>query len=296
MTERRPSHRRTEQYLTGKDFIESVPWRHDILDHRRREILQIIEQYSKKKIREVPSDTFVIAITGQSGLGKSAFAHQFAHFIGRPGNVVDLDTYILPRELRLESGKTAWEDDANDLQQAKADVEELLRKRVKYFPRYSHESGNTGELPGYVGEMPTSAVLYKFTRKEIKEKAGYWIRLVSRDYLILEGVTPFSECLAPFSQVKIFISTEEGLQLNLLHRTQTLERGYSGEKSFQTAVQKIDGFKMKAPGYEEMADIVIVCDQDYNYKIHRLKGIAGEKNDPLSHRYSPEERSFQRFV
>lgn len=265
------------KHLTGSEFVDSIPWRHAILDHTRRDLLRIIESCARNA-GEISRSTFVIAISGQSTLGKSAFSYQLAHYIGRPGNVVDLDCYLKPREWRLANNVSGPAPEANDLKQATQDIEELLRGRKKYFPYYSHESGKTGEAP-------QNPQLYQFTREEIEQKAGYTVTLLSRDYLILEGVSPFYGELANLANLKIFITTLEGLQLALLDKTQVEERGYTSQQSFRAATQKIDDFRRVAPMLEKMADIVILCDRNYNYEIARIKGVLGERYPRISPSY-----------
>lgn len=278
MQEHQPSHiEQPTSSLMGKDFINSVPWRHAILDHNRTGILRIIENYARLA-GEINHNTFIIAITGQSGLGKSAFSYQLSQYIGRAGNVVDLDCYLKPREWRLAHNVSGPSPEANDLDQAAEDIQELLEKRTKYFSYYSHETGQ-------VGEAPQNSELYQFTPEELKQKAGYTVTLLSRDYLILEGVSSFYGELKNLSNLKIFITTKEGLQLALLDRTQIEERGYNSQTSFKASYQKINDFRRMAPMLEEMADVVILCDPDYRYEIVRIKGMLGEKYPRISPPY-----------
>ncbi len=276
MTEKRLTRAQTG-VLTGTEFVESVPWRHAILDHNRRDLLRIIENCARNA-NEVSYGTFIIAISGQSTLGKSAFSYQLAHYIGRSQNVVDLDCYLKSREWRLANNVSGPAPEASNLEEATQDIEELLSKRERYFRYHSHETGKTGEAP-------QNSQLYQFTPKEIEQKAGYTITLLSRDYLILEGVSSFYGELANLSNLKIFITTLEGLQLALLDKTQVEERGYTSQQSFKAATQKIDDFRRVAPMLEEMADIVIVCNRNYNYEIARIKGILGEKYPRISPSY-----------
>lgn len=264
--------------ISGAEFIDSAPWRHAILDHNRRDLLRLLEGYARQA-GEISYDTFIFAISGQSSLGKSAFSYQLAHYLGRPNNVVDLDCYLKPREWRLTNNVSGPAPQANDLEKATADILELLQRRKQYFPFYSHETGTTGEAPH-------NSNLYHFSAEELQQKAGYTVTLLSRDYLILEGVSSFYGQLAQLSNFKIFITTLEGLQLTLLDKTQVEERGYSAQKSFEAANQKIDDFRRMAPMLEEMADVVMLCNHDYRYEIFSARGRLGEKYPRLSPSYS----------
>jgi uridine kinase len=249
--------------VSGDTFINSFPWRHDVLDDRRRGILRLVEEYCRT-VPEIRHGTFVIAISGQSGLGKSAFSHQLAHYIGRRANIIDLDCYLLPRTQRLKLHIPGSAPEANDLASAIRDITNLLETRTGYFPYYSHDTGE-------IGELPRGGDFSQFSPDELKELAGFTIRLLPRDYLILEGVNAFDGGLSQLSNVKILVTAQGGFQLRLMDEVQVW-RNYDPRISSATARRKFMAFQRKYAYLSEVADIIFECNPGFEYEVVKMRG------------------------
>lgn len=245
--------------MLGRDFMQTTKWWKDVLDHNKSSILKIIEGIAAD-IEVKDEKTMVIMIAGQSALGKSAFSHQLARYIGRPHNVVDLDTYLIPREERVSRNPpiSGQSEKAVDFDSALFDILSLKRQRKYEFSYYSHETGERRS-------------------DEEAERIKYKIKLLDGpDYLILEGAAALHCRINSLADMKIFITATEGTQLELLTRTQVVERGFSPEASFDTARVKIREFKTYGKQFGKDADIVLLCDRSYRYSIKSVKCIDGE--------------------
>ena len=240
--------------MRGSDFMTRTAWWRDVLDHDKAAILQIIEgAAASAEVKR--NDTLIVAVAGQSALGKSAFSHQLARYIGRPNNVIDLDAFLIPRTERDKKVPpiSGLARAALRLDLAVPALLELINKRRRAFNYYSHETGDIRKT----GDPRLDQHLIEL--------------LDGPDYFLIEGVPALHEELRELADLRIFVTATEGTQLELLTRTQITERGFDPDYSYDVARRKIREFRQYGEGFRATAHVVLACDRNYRYSVDSVR-------------------------
>ena len=185
------------------------------------DVLQRISAHVHKHRSAIPSQPYVIAITGASCLGKTIFSKQLSDYLRKKEhvsvNVLSLDGYMRPRQELEEDGLSGPCEDAHNLDDLRLQLEKLiLQKETILFKRFDHFTG-----------MHTAPVEVAYT-----------------PIVILEGVTAFSATIKDLVNLRIFLEGDDQwvaktlrFLVGLEQRNRTINNSkMSSEKEFSSYI------------------------------------------------------------
>jgi len=160
-------------------------------------ISQAVEKYKT-------AQAYVIGITGAGGAGKTTFGKNIEQYYGSERCVsIDLDDYLLCREMRGKLEISGYNPRANKLFLARQNIEDLKAGKAIQKPVYNHSTGQV---------LPNETV----TPKEL---------------IIIEGVTTLYPELAELNDISFFLDAQEETQIQSRIKRDVNERGYSLEEA-----------------------------------------------------------------
>lgn len=182
------------------------------------------------------SKPYLIGITGAGGAGKTTFGKNIEKYYG-PENCVsiDLDDYLLSREMRGKLEISGYHPKANKLFLARANIEDLKAGKPMQKPVYNHSTGKV--LPDEI--------------------------VAPRELIIIEGVTTLYPELAELNDLSFFLDAEDETQIKSRIQRDVKERGYSLEEALAL-------FHALKPDYErfiaptkDRASVIVRVSPDY---------------------------------
>lgn len=177
------------------DPINPIP------DSKNKEAFGIVKSIVRKYKSDKP---FIIGITGAGGAGKTTFGNNIAKYYGFENCVsIDLDDYLIPREIRGKLGLTGYNPRANKLFEARNNIEDLCLRKTISKPRYDHSTG-------------------KVTNNET---------ISPKEIIVIEGVTTLYQGLEELNDVSFFLDALEETQIKSRIERDINKRGYTLEEA-----------------------------------------------------------------
>lgn len=191
--------------------------------------------------------TFVVAISGAAGLGKTTATRLLAEEIakahdGMPVACIPLDAFMLDRAGRLSKNLSGYEPLAHDIGAVSKAVGFLLSGKSAQYRAYDHVSGTHSSEPTVVNPA---------------------------EMLVLDGVHSFHPALLPRVGYKLFLYATPSVCKELRFLTDVTERRYTVGDAFRHAEEEYRAFEQHALHYGKFADQVVVVDRYWKYTLPR---------------------------
>jgi len=211
-----------------------------------------------------------IAIAGDSGVGKDTLVHAISHLISEKEVSILLgdDYHLGDRTNLIWKNRTHLNVSANDLSRWNRDTRLILNREKAHAQHYDHGNG-------------------RFTdSREIK----------AHDFLVLNGLHSLLLSEVTKFDLKIFLSMEESLRVELKSQRDTTQRGVSskGLVKKRMALRKPDSEKF-IDGQENFADLVIEIAMKHAVKGKMIEYLIRSKDEALLyeiyrlfHAYEPD--------
>lgn len=179
---------------------------------------------------------FVIGITGAGGAGKTTFGKNIEKYYGSANCVsIDLDDYLISREMRGKLEISGYHPKANKLFLARKNITDIKNKKQISKPRYDHSAG-------------------QFLEDEIVEP---------RELIIVEGISTLYPELAELNDLSFFLNASEETQIRSRVERDVKTRGYTLEEALTLyEVLKPEYKKWIAPTMAK-ASVVFEVNADY---------------------------------
>jgi phosphoribulokinase len=206
---------------------------HPLPDPKNQKAFDIVQYAIDKYKSDAP---FVIGVTGAGGAGKTTFGNNIVAYYGVDNCLsIDLDDYLISRELRGKLGVTGYDPRANKLCEARKNIEELCARKPTSKPRYDHSTGNI------------------LSNETVSPK----------DLIIIEGVTTLYPELVELIDISFFLDALEETQIKSRIERDVNKRGYTHEEALTL-------FKSVQPDYarfieptKKSASVVFKVGTDY---------------------------------
>lgn len=204
-----------------------------IPDKKNQEVFDIVRLAVERYKTDKP---YVIGITGAGGAGKTTFGQNIEKYYGS-GNCVsiDLDDYLISREMRGKLEVSGYNPKANKLFLARKNIEELKVGKTIQKPVYNHSTGQV---------LPDETI-------EPKE------------LIIIEGVTALYPELTELNDLSFFLDAQEETQIKSRIERDVKKRGYTLEEAlalFYTLKPEYERFIAQT---KETASIIFNVGPDY---------------------------------
>ena len=207
-------------------------------------VLSAISSYVEKDYK-LNSNSYGIAITGASCLGKTIFAGELSKYLNNHNvetSVVSLDGYMKPRRFQEENKLAGPCEEAHDLISLKNTLIELMYKNndIK-IPFFDHSTGLQSPNPKTIKYSPV---------------------------IILEGMTAFSDSIEEFINLHIFMEGEHQWIAKKLRFLVSLEqRNRSINNSRASAEREYLFYRNYLAQKKKQANIVIIVKDDWRMHI-----------------------------
>ena len=170
-------------------------------DPKNKEAFDIVK-FAVKKYKT--AEPYVIGITGAGGAGKTTFGKNIEKYYGSENCIsIDLDDYLISREMRGKLGISGYNPRANQLFTARRNIEDLKKGNTIQKPVYDHSTGQV------------------LTDETVKPK----------ELVIIEGVTTLYPDLAELNDLSFFLDAQEETQIKSRIQRDVNERGYTLEEA-----------------------------------------------------------------
>ncbi len=147
---------------------------------------------------------YTIGITGAGGAGKTTFGQNIEKYYGSENCIsIDLDDYLICREMRGKLEISGYNPKANKLFMARKNIEELKAGKTIQKPVYNHSSGQV---------LPDETIEPK-------------------KLIIMEGVTTLYPELAELNDLSFFLDAQEETQIKSRIERDVNKRGYTLEEA-----------------------------------------------------------------
>ncbi|NQU79879.1 hypothetical protein HQ545_09000 [Candidatus Woesearchaeota archaeon] len=187
-------------------------------------------------MRKTRNRPFVIGITGAGGAGKTTFGKNIAEYYGCESCIsIDLDDYLIPRDIRGKLGLTGYDPRANKLNLARENIEDLLNNKTIVKPCYDHSTGNV------------------VTNETVTPK----------ELVIIEGVTTLYPALKNLCGVSFFLDALEETQIKSRIERDVKTRGYSLEEAMILYESLKPMYSKHIAPTKEFASVVFQVSTDY---------------------------------
>lgn len=179
---------------------------------------------------------FLLGITGAGGAGKTTFARNIAEYFGQENCLaIDLDDYLVSREIRTIRGLTGYDPRSNNLALAREHLTQLLSGNSVMKPRYDHSTGLI------------------LSDEEVQSKS----------LIIAEGVTALYPNLVDLYESAIFLDATTEAQMRSRIERDVNRRGYSMDEAIALFNQVRPDYERYIEPTKDHADIVFTVDGDY---------------------------------
>ncbi len=209
----------------------------------------------------------IISVFGSAGLGKTSFSKELESYSYRQGYSaihLQLDGYLLERQMRKEMKICGYQAAAWRLSELKKDIDSLLCQGSSIMiPEYDHFNGSV-------------------TRRKIISPA----RLI-----ILDGNISLQRIIRKYVSLTIFFYSEPEIQRELRYKIDTVERNYSPERAREVWIDELPFYIKNIEPYKRKADIEVFVDKNRNLDI---KLICQKNNNPLKKGLSQWAKKYKR--
>lgn len=183
---------------------------------------------------EAPASV-VIAISGAGCIGKSTRASQLAILLGESScQAVSLDAYMLPR--RLAPGLTGYDPRRYELDKAREQLSELIRRGKKLLLRQYNRRTHERDLPQIVEPKPT---------------------------IIIEGALALRPELHDLARIHVFLDADREVQFLLRKRREEKDFGSGPSQIVERLARYYHDYLRYVLPQRERAEIVACVDSDY---------------------------------
>ena len=170
-------------------------------DPKNKEAFDIVRFTVEKYKTNMP---YVIGITGAGGAGKTTFGKHIEKYYGSENCIsIDLDDYLISREMRGKLEISGYNPKANKLFAARKNIEDLKIGKAIQKPIYNHSTGQV---------LPDETVR-------------------PRELIIIEGVTTLYPELVELTDLSFFLDAQEKTQIKSRIKRDVTERGYTLEEA-----------------------------------------------------------------
>lgn len=210
-------------------------------------VQRVVSAYSK-----IP---LVIGITGAGGAGKTTFASNIARHYGPKQCVtLDLDDYLLPRDMRGKLGITGYNPQANKISEAREHIEQLMSGEEITKPVYDH---SIGSICGSELISPQSLI-------------------------IIEGVTTLYPELTDVYTFSIFLDACDETQIKSRIERDVKRRGYTLNEALALYRNLQPDYKKYVAPTRRHASVVFEVTPDYVMRVvyidRKLDNLLNTKN------------------
>ena len=206
--------------------------------------MELIEELSKIIAGfGIENKRFIVAICGAADLGKTHLATHLVNSLMKLGisaNHITLDSYLMPRIKRIESGVSGYEVEAYDL----AAIENDLYKFVQGFPI---ELGAYDHLKG-IAEEPNKTIL-------------------PCSVLFVDGLHAMHERFESLISYSIFVCTNDDQLQDIRHRADIIKRKQTSAFSKLNLASELQKYKMHVAPYKDRANVVLTLIKEWHYSL-----------------------------
>lgn len=184
----------------------------------------------------------VVAIGGAADLGKSYLAEQLVGKCEREGvsaTCLGLDSYLLPRDVRVKRELSGYDPRSHDLDNAKRDIERLLSGETIDYYEYMHDTGRRAERP---------------------------ISLEPASRIIVEGLHSMHPLIAPFVDFSIFIFTSDKLLCRIRGEADLRKRKLTEIEADRHERRELEHYYKYVHSYKDSCDVRLYLDRRWHYQ------------------------------
>ncbi len=192
---------------------------------------------------EIENKHSVVAICGAADLGKTHLATNLVNSlrkIGISANHITLDSYLMARNKRIESGVSGYDVEAYDL----AAIEKDLYNFVKGLPikicTYDHAKG--------IAEGPKKTIL-------------------PCSVLFFDGLHAMHERFESLIKYSIFVCTNDDQLQKIRHRSDIKKRKQTIEFSKNNLASELQKYKIHVAPYKDRANVVLTLIKEWQYNL-----------------------------
>ena len=206
--------------------------------------MELIEELSKiiAGIR-TENKRLVVAICGAADLGKTHLATNLVNYLEKlsiSANHITLDSYLMHRNKRIESGVSGYEVEAYDI----AAIENDLTKFVQGFSielcTYDHSKG--------IADGPKKIIL-------------------PCSVLLVDGLHSMYERFESLISYSIFVCTNEDQLQKIRHRADIIKRKQTSALSKLKLTSELQKYRMHVAPYKNRANVVLTLIKEWQYSL-----------------------------
>ena len=206
--------------------------------------MELIEELSKIIAGfGIENKRLVVAICGAADLGKTHLATNLVNYLEKlsiSANHITLDSYLMPRSNRIESGVSGYEVEAYDI----AAIENDLTKLVQGFPielcTYDHAKG--------IADGPKKKIL-------------------PCSVLLVDGLHSMHERFESLISYSIFVCTNEDQLQKIRHRADVIKRKQTSAFSKLNLTSELKKYRMHVAPYKNRANVVLTLIKEWQYSL-----------------------------
>ncbi len=206
--------------------------------------MELIEELSKIIAGfGIENKRLVVAICGAADLGKTHLATNLVNYLEKlsvSANHITLDSYLMPRNKRIESGVSGYEVEAYDI----AAIENDLTKFVQGFPielcTYDHSRG--------IADGPKKIIL-------------------PCSVLLVDGLHSMHERFEALISYSIFVCTNEDQLQKIRHRADIIKRKQTSAFSKLNLTSELQKYRMHVAPYKKRANVVLTLIKEWQYSL-----------------------------
>lgn len=183
----------------------------------------------------------VIAICGAADLGKSFLARSLIDELelrGVSSAHLTMDSYLMPRERRIEAGISGYDAAAYDLATLNSDLQAFINFKAFGFQEYNHKLGCVNG-PGKV--------------------------ISDTDYLLLDGLHAMHHSFKSLLDYSVFIYTSDKQLRDIRHQADLVKRNQTVDFSLAQLEFEFQSYKSNVEPYKACANKRIELLSKWNY-------------------------------